>query len=156
MAAAAARLAGGPAAFELSVTNVDKPEQTPEEVRRRLAQFAWHGPVWLTRAPTFAEKAALIPGVAFVVGADTAARVVSPRYYADSEERVVQALAAVRERGCSFLVAARVDSTGRLVTLADLAVPAAHLDLFRPIPVEQFRLDLSSTELRRQSAPPSS
>jgi hypothetical protein len=153
MAAAAARLAGGPAAFELSVTNVDKPEQAPEEVRRRLAQFAWQGPVWLTRAPTFAEKAALIPGVAFVVGVDTAARVVSPRYYADSEERVAQALAAVRERGCSFLVAARVDGTGRLVTLADLAVPAAHRDLFRPIPVEQFRLDLSSTQLRGQGAP---
>src|SRR5262249_35492969 len=67
LAAAAARLLGVPVAFELSVTNVDKPPLSPAEVRRRLAQFAWHGPVWVTRTPTFAEKARLFPGAAFVV-----------------------------------------------------------------------------------------
>jgi hypothetical protein len=153
LAATAARLAGGPAAFELSVTNVDKPALAPEEVRRRLAQFSWEGPLWLTRASTFAEKAVLFPGVAFVVGADTAARVVSPRYYGESAGRMEQALATMRERGCSFLVAARADGAGRLVTLADLALPEAHRDLFRPVPVEAFRLDLSSTQLRGQRTP---
>ena len=39
-----------------------------EEVRRRLAQCTWRAPLWLTRAPTFAEKALLFPGVVFVVG----------------------------------------------------------------------------------------
>jgi hypothetical protein len=153
MAATAARLVGGTAAFELSVANVDKPTLAAEEVRRRLPQFAWHAPLWLTRAPTFVEKAALFPGVIFVVGADTAARIVSPRYYQDSPDRMAEGLAAIRSHACSFLVAGRADSAGRFWTFADLAIPAAHADLFRAIADTEFRLDLSSTQLREQVAP---
>jgi hypothetical protein len=47
----AARLSGAPAAYELSVLNADKPPLIPEEVRRRLGQFAGRAPLWLTRAP---------------------------------------------------------------------------------------------------------
>lgn len=148
MAARAARLAGGPAGFELSVTNVDKPPLAAEEVRRRLAQFSAEATVWLTRAPTFAEKADLFPGVAFVVGADTAARIVAPRYYGDSVERMGQALARIRDRGCRFLVVGRADPGGRFLTLADLAMPPEYGDLFTAIPEAEFRLDLSSTQLR--------
>ncbi|OAI47992.1 hypothetical protein AYO44_08020, partial [Planctomycetaceae bacterium SCGC AG-212-F19] len=75
LAEVAARMTGKPVAFELSGNNVDMPPLTAEEIRQRLRQFAWQAPVWLTRAPTFAEKAALFPGVLFVVGADTAARI---------------------------------------------------------------------------------
>jgi hypothetical protein len=150
MAAVAERLAAGPAAFELSVTNVDKPPLAAEEVRRRLAQFSAEATVWLTRAPTFAKKADLFPGVAFVVGADTAARVVAPRYYGDSEEGMAQALAHVRGRGCRFLVAGRADSQGRFLGLADLNIPAEYRDLFAAIPEAEFRLDVSSTQLRGQ------
>src|SRR5207249_454119 len=63
LADAVARRIGASVAFELSVTNVDKPPLTAEEIRRRAAQFAWRGNLWLTRAPTFAEKAELFPGV---------------------------------------------------------------------------------------------
>src|SRR5215218_2679474 len=52
-AVAAARL-GVPVAFELSVANVDKPDLDAVEVERRVAQFRDAGPVWVTRAPTFA------------------------------------------------------------------------------------------------------
>ena len=83
-------LVGGGPAFELSVANVDKPALAPEEVRRRLAQFAWRAAVWLTRAPTYTEKAELFPGCVFVVGADTAARIVQPRFYQDSEEQMAR------------------------------------------------------------------
>src|SRR5262249_9137181 len=72
LAEAAARLLGVPVAFELPVVNADKPPLAVEEVRRRLAQFAWQAPVWLSRAPTFVEKAEVFPGAVFVVGADTA------------------------------------------------------------------------------------
>src|SRR5579884_289752 len=92
LARAAARRAGGAAAFELTVVNADKAPLTDEEVRRRLAQFAGRAPVWLTRLPTFAEKARHFPGVVFVVGADTAERVVQPRFYGDSPERLAEAL----------------------------------------------------------------
>jgi hypothetical protein len=153
MAAAAARLTGRPAAFELSILNVDKPPLSGEEIRRRLHQLVWRAPVWLTRAPTFVEKAVRFPGAIFVVGADTAARIVAPRYYGGREDQMAQALAQLRAAGCRFLVAGRVDASGRCVRLSDLAMPAAHADLFQEIPEAEFRLDISSTQLRaRQGA----
>jgi hypothetical protein len=151
LAETAARLAGGLAAFELSVVNVDKPPLPLAEVRRRLGQFTWRAPVWLTRAPVFVEKAARFPGVVFVVGADTAERIVQPRYYGDSAERMMEGLAAIRQNGCRFLVAGRADRGGAFRRLEDLAIPPALADLFASVPESAFRLDLSSTELRAQA-----
>jgi hypothetical protein len=148
LAEVASRLAGVPAAFELSVVNADKPPLAEEEVRHRLVPFAWRAPLWLTRAPTFEEKARLFPGAVFVVGADTAARIVQSRFYENSEARMRQALAKLRAAGCRFLVAGRVDREGRFVGLAELALPAEFADLFEAIPAELFRLDVSSTALR--------
>ncbi len=148
LAAVATRRTGRAAAFELSVANVDKPPLSDVEVRRRLTQFAWRAPVWLTRAPTFVEKARLFPGAVFAVGADTAERVVAPRYYGDSESRMNDALAQIREQGCRFLVAGRVVRDGRFAHVADLPIPEEHRDLFEAIPAEVFRADVSSTDLR--------
>jgi hypothetical protein len=142
------RLTGTGAAFELSVTNVDKTPLGPEEVRRRLAQFAWRAPVWLVRAPTFVEKARLFPGTTFVVGADTAERVLAPRYYHGSAEEMGRALEEIRRQGCRFLVAGRAGADGRLTELHHIDIPAAHRDLFVAIPTDAFRVDLSSTALR--------
>jgi hypothetical protein len=148
LAEVAAELVGKPAAFELSVANVDKPLLSLEEVRRRLAQFQERYPVWLTRAPTFLKKSRLFPGVVFAIGVDTAQRLVAPRYYGDSEEQLAAVLAAIRDAGCRFLVAARINSAGQLETLADVAVSPAWQDLFEAIPVTRFRMDVSSTALR--------
>ena len=74
-----------PLAFEISVTNVDKPPLPGRTIRHRLAQFAWKSPVELTRAPTFVEKSRLFPKTTFVIGADTAERLVAPKYYGDEE-----------------------------------------------------------------------
>jgi hypothetical protein len=152
LAAVAARQVGAAPAFELSVVNADKPPLPAEEVRRRLAQFAWRAPIWLTRAPTFAEKADLFPGTAFVVGADTAARIVQPRFYGDSAERMATALGAFHAHGCRFLVAARVDAQGHCVGLDQIEIPPAFRDLFIMIPESAFRLDVSSTALRAGAA----
>jgi nicotinic acid mononucleotide adenylyltransferase/nicotinamide mononucleotide (NMN) deamidase PncC len=144
-----ATLTGLAPAFELSVTNVDKPPLAPEEVRRRVAQFAWRAPVWLTRAPTFAEKSRLFPGATFVVGADTAERIVAPRYYGNSDEQMNRSLQEIHERGCRFLVAGRSGADGSFVELHHLALPAPYGDLFTAIPARQFRFDASSTAIRR-------
>ena len=133
-------------AFEISLVNVEKPAVSDEEVRRRLTQFMWHYPVWLTRAPTIVEKARLFPGAAFVVGADTASRIVALRYYGDSTERMGEALSEFRALQCRFLVAGRVDASGTFVGLDQLTIPESHRDLFRGIP---FRRDVSSTQLRQ-------
>lgn len=137
-----------PLAFELSVTNVDKPPLAGDAVRRRVAQFAWKAPVELTRAPTFVEKSRLFPKATFVIGADTAERVVAPRYYGDDEDRMHGALDEIGNAGGSFLVAVRRDGSGRLRALSDIAMPRRYADLFSEIPEQRFRLDLSSTEIR--------
>jgi hypothetical protein len=114
-----------------------------------VAQFRGRGTVELTRAPTFREKARLFPGTTFVVGVDTAERVLDPRYYDGSQARRQAALDEIAQAGCRFLVAGRVDAAGRFVTLAALEVPGRFAPLFTEIPESRFRSDLSSTTLRR-------
>ena len=137
-----------PVAFEISVINVDKPPLTAGEVRNRLAQFAWKARVELTRAPTFLEKSRLFPGATFVIGADTAERLVARRYYGDDEERMAAALHEIADRGGSFLVAVRADGAGRVRSLGDVAVPQRFAHLFTAIPESRFRLDSSSSDIR--------
>ncbi len=137
-----------PLAFEISVTNVDKPPLASETVRHRLAQFAWKSPVELTRAPTFVEKSRLFPGTTFVVGADTAERLFVPKYYGDDEVRMHMALEEIANSGSSFLVAVRIDAAGRVRALNDIPVPRRYADLFTEIPEHRFRFDTSSSEIR--------
>ena len=147
LALAAERLTGHTATFELSVVNVDKPPLAAEEVRRRLQHFPWRFAVWLTRAPRFTEKASLFPGSTFVVGADTAARLLSPRYYEEADAGLTRALEHIRAQGCRFLVAGRACEGRPFAGLRQLAVPVGFSDLFTEIPETLFRHDISSTAL---------
>ena len=148
-AVAAARL-GVPVHFELSVTNADKPELPRDEVERRLAQFAGFAPVWLTRAATFEAKAALFPGAAFVLGWDTAVRVIDPKYYGGEGGRDA-ALRKLLDCGCKMVVGGRLDTDGsfRVWDGGKVAVPFA--ELFVPLTEADFRVDVSSTELREKT-----
>lgn len=148
LAARAAERLGLPVAYELSIANVEKPDLPPAEVERRLEQFRGKASVFVTGAPTFREKAALFPGCTFVVGADTAVRIVHPRYYGHDSEAMIRALTAIREHGCRFFVGGRVDSAGRFVEVADIAIPQTYRDLFTGLSEQAFRVDISSTELR--------
>jgi hypothetical protein len=59
----------------------------------------------------------------------------------------------LRECGCSFIVAGRLDSgSGSFKGLHDIDVPQELADLFHGISEEAFRLDISSTELRKKLA----
>ncbi|PWU23704.1 MAG: hypothetical protein C5B48_08115 [Candidatus Rokuibacteriota bacterium] len=148
LARAAAEMLGKPVHFEISVLNVDKPALSADEVRRRLAQFAGQATVELTRAPTFLEKARLFAGATFVIGADTAERLVATRYYGDQQSQMEAALDEMAERGVRFLVAVRRDATGTLRSLDDAAIPPRYAGLFTAIPESCFRVDVSSTALR--------
>jgi hypothetical protein len=148
LARVAEELKQQPLAFEISVTNVDKPPLAGETVRHRLAQFAWKSPVELTRAPTFVEKSRLFPRTTFVIGADTAERLIAPRYYGDDEIRMHVALEEIANSGVSFLVAVRIDAAARVRTLSDIPVPRRYADLFSEIPERRFRFDTSSSEIR--------
>ena len=144
--AAAARL-GVAVHFELSVTNADKPELPQAEVVRRVGQFAGVGPVWLTRAATFEAKAALFPGAAFVLGWDTAVRVIDPRYYGDEPARDA-ALRKLRDLRCRLVVGGRLDAAGVFRVWDGGAVADEFAELFVALAEADFRADVSSTMLR--------
>lgn len=157
MAAIAEQLLGVPVAWELSAFNVDKPPLDYLEVQRRLAQHPAQQSIWLTRAPTFAEKAELFPGATFIVGADTISRIAEPRYYGGDERARDAAVEQIARRGCRFLVFGRLvpvadgSATGagpEFLTLGHLALPPALNALCREVPADAFREDISSTELR--------
>ncbi len=146
MAEAVAEHLGRPAIFELPLVNAEKDAIELVEAHRRAQQFAGIGTLALTGEALFAGKAALFPGCVFVLGADTAARILDPRFY-DGPGGVLRALDEVRRHGCRFLVAGRrVGET--FLTLADLDLPAGHADLFEALPAREFRKDISSTEIR--------
>ena len=147
LARAAEQILGNEVVFELSVLNVDKPPLEEVEVRQRLAQFASRATVVLTRAETFRKKADLFPGCTFVIGWDTAVRLVAPRYYGGDESAMLTALAEIWAAGCRFLVAGREEG-GAFRTLADVPVPQGFHPLFQEVPESLFRADVSSTALR--------
>ena len=146
---AAAKQLGGTVACELSMANAEKRPLTVREVERRCKQFAGQV-VAVTAAATFVEKSRLFPGTTFVVGADTAARIVAPRFYGGDAERMDAALSHIREQACSFLVAAR-RSRRELVSLDKLPIPPRHTGLFQEIPSADFLMDLSSTRIRERT-----
>lgn len=150
MSRAATTMTQQPVAFELAAVNVDKPPLPADIILDRIAQFAGRYPIYISRAPTFLEKARLYPNCTFVVGYDTAVRILHPRYYQDSSEAMLAALAEIASQGCSFLVAGRVSEDGRFHTAADLEAPNDYGRLFASIPERYFRQDISSTELRQR------
>ena len=151
LAAAAQRITGRLPGLELSVTNVDKAELGYREVIERVVPLRGEFPLVITRAPTFQEKARLFPGACFVIGYDTASRLLQPEYYGGSMEAMMQALVEISESGCRFLVAGRVQD-GVFRTLDDLDIPQGiNPDLLQGVPESAFRSDTSSTQVRNST-----
>ena len=148
MAEAAQTLLEHPVTFELAAMNVDKPSLSPQIVLQRMAQFAGRYSVLASHAPTYLQKSQLYPGATFIVGYDTAIRILDPRYYQQSYDNMLAALGQIRTQGCRFLVAGRTDKDGSFRTLADIQLPSSYADLFDAIPADLFRLDISSSQLR--------
>lgn len=136
-------------AYELSVANVDKPFLDYREIERRLAQF--DRAVWLTRLPTFIEKARRFPDATFIVGLDTLIRIAEPRYYGGKLMRD-EALKELAEYGASYVVFGRL-LDGRFQVLADLIdrLPASLAERSTGVSAERFNNPLSSTGLRQTS-----
>ena len=111
--------------------------------------------MFVSRQATFAEKARYFAGVTFVVGVDTALRIVEPRFYDGGTRGVEAALTSLREAGARFLVAGRQTGSS-FQTLANVPIPAGFDDVFVELPESEFRADVSSTELRGRSEDPGS
>ena len=146
MARAAAKTLKRPVMYELSIDNADKDTLSQQDVTRRMRQMAWSRPVVLTRAPRFVDKAQLFSGCTFVIGCDTAVRLLDASYYG-GEAGMLAALEEIRTCGGSFLVAGRL-TAGAFQRLGDIRLPDGLAGMFSALPEEQFRMDVSSTEIR--------
>jgi hypothetical protein len=148
MAAIAAKQLGKPVTFEISIENVDKPPLDFTEMHDRAAQFA-ASPYQLafTRAPTFDKKSELFPGATFVVGVDTITRIGDARYYDNDPAAAEAVFERIANRGCRFLVFGR-QCDGKFQSLNDLNLPESLRKLCDEVPEDEFRADVSSTELR--------
>ncbi|XP_010554071.1 PREDICTED: uncharacterized protein LOC104823950 isoform X2 [Tarenaya hassleriana] len=139
--------------FEISAVNADKPPLSIEQIKDRVKQFETVGEtVIISNQPYFYKKAEIFPGSAFVIGADTASRLVNPKYYYGSHERMVEVLGSCKQAGCTFLVGGR-NVDGAFKVLEDIDMPEEIRDMFISIPAEMFRMDISSTELRNRQRP---
>lgn len=105
-----------PCSLEISIQNVDKGELSPKQIDERLTTIGksglftkyWISPnktdVLLTKAPTFVEKAKLFPEATFIIGFDTATRIMDPKYAGPIED----VLAFFEKNNTKFILFPRI------------------------------------------------
>ncbi|XP_022152326.1 uncharacterized protein LOC111020072 [Momordica charantia] len=136
--------------FEISAVNADKPPLSVSQIKDRVEKFKNVGKsVIISNQPYFYKKAELFPGSAFVIGADTAARLIDPKYYDGDYKKMLDILVRCKSTGCTFLVGGR-NIDGVFKVLEDFKIPEELRDMFIPIPPDKFRMDISSTQIRKQ------
>ncbi|CAL8995028.1 unnamed protein product [Prunus brigantina] len=136
--------------FEISAVNADKPPLSTSQIKDRVKQFEKVGKtVIISNQPYFYKKAELFPGSAFVIGADTAERLINPKYYNGDYKKMLEILIGCKKTGSTFLVGGR-NVDGVFKVLEDFDIPEELGDMFISIPEEKFRMDLSSTEIRKR------
>jgi len=125
--------------------------------------------VCITSEPLFVSKSTLFPGCIFLIGADTLARLTNPKYYVSnassttsnedltSSYSLVAALTTIKDKGCNFIVGGRKGHDNDFDTLSSVFsrsdniakhLPQSLLGIFKGLTEDEFRLDLSSTEIR--------
>ena len=122
----------------------------------RVQQFRGISPVIVSRLPLYVEKSKFYPSCSFVIGADVCRKILDPKYTGESIAQMYCDLEQIRGRGCRFLVAGRKNSITEEFETVDTILEEKilnHVDreaisnLFQP--VNGFRVDLSSSEIRK-------
>ncbi|MEM7097417.1 MAG: hypothetical protein AAF541_04090 [Pseudomonadota bacterium] len=137
---------GKDGAFELAVKNADKPAIDHLTLSERLEQF--EQPVWLTNTPNFVDKAKLFPNCTFALGIDTMVRIAQPRFYQSGETGLGQAVSDFNRLNTRFLVFGRLQDN-EFLGLEDIELPDDLGALCQGVPETTYRMDISSTDLRR-------
>ena len=158
--------------FEISAFNADKPPLSLQEMERRLEQFLPTSPqiqsaglpygsygVVFSNEPLFSAKSHLFSGCSFVVGVDTFSRIINPKYYSNSPYEMVAALCYMHAQGTHMYIGGRKNSDdGSFQTLAEAMsavsdiLPADVRAMFTGLSEEEFRSDISSTDIRARVA----
>ena len=134
--------------YELSITNVDKPALDYVEIRERLLQFSGQT-LWLTRAATFLDKIDIFPASTFVMGADTYKRLCDPKYYGGSADAAARSVRHIAESVRGIIVFGR-QIAGLFENSVQNDVPETLRRVSLFISEQDFRRDISSTQLRQQ------
>ncbi len=137
--------------FELAIVNADKGAIDDQLIERRLNQFESRGlNLLITTQPYFYKKALMLPDQHFALGYDTFVRLLDLKYYEGSSDKLLEILRWLDAVGTKFLVAGRLNQAKNLFEYLDEdalnIVPMKYLHMFQA--VKDFRVDLSSTELR--------
>ena len=129
--------------FEISIFNVDKSQIDFFDLNERIKQFRSIGKLIITNSPTFTEKSSIFKKSIFVVGYDTALRLIDKKYYSYN---IHDAYIKIKKNECSFLVTGRyIDKKYYDPNEIDYG---EFKDFFSILPENKFRLDISSTILR--------
>lgn len=151
----------------LSLDNGESDESFPQQ---------WG--IVLTRAPLFEEKLKILrskvlnrlegpgdsPRVNFVIGTDTMVRILNPKYYRDkSRAGMIESLLELKASGASFIVGGRLEQSPaqtsddlsaapRFVSGKDdlVGLPDEVSSMFTIMEESEFRVDLSSSEIRKE------
>jgi nicotinic acid mononucleotide adenylyltransferase len=137
-----------------------------EENTSILSRCRWG--VILTNAPLFKQKVDILQPLhisrtdnkpkplPFVIGTDTLVRLVDPKYYNHSYEAMVE---AIEDMACDFVVGGRLEQKKSDETATPTFVSGSEEidklpDSIRSkfTALEDFRVDISSTEIRRQQS----
>ena len=143
----AQELTGKIGAYEMSVKNVDKPNIQEGLILERLNQFEKSNIVLVTASQLFLQKSQLFPGSTFVIGYDTAVRLLDPKYYDNNVRLMHKSIEEIMENKCNFLVAGRLYKN-TFKGLSSINIPPTFSHIFAEIPESEFRIDVSSSDLR--------
>ena len=130
--------------YEISIKNVDKSKINFNDLINRINQFKSLGKLVVTNSAKFEEKSNIFKKSIFVIGYGTALRLVDDKYYDDDFRK---SLKIIEKNNCSFLV------SGRFINKKYKKPNNINFEeydyLFNILSEEKFRIDISSTELRR-------
>ena len=130
--------------FEISIKNVDKSEVNFNDLMDRINQFKSLGKLVVTNSAKFEEKSKIFKESIFVIGYDTALRLVDNKYYSDDFRK---SLKIIEKNNCSFLVSGRfINKNYKKPNNINFK---GYDYLFNILSEEKFRIDISSTQLRR-------
>ncbi len=150
---ASQRFPDRPLTFELSIANPDKALLDIDVLLFRVSQFHGKYPITVTSHPLFIDKADLFPDSIFIVGADTALRIVNPKYYGNLAAAMTSTVANIIHKGCCrFLVVGRALEGLVFTNGFNTIEKALGADLvstgFIFLNETDFRIDISSSQLR--------
>ena len=136
--------------YEISILNIDKGAIEEGIVEKRMSQFSNAGlNLLLTAEPYFYKKALLLPDQHFVLGFDTFIRLLDLKYYDHSVDKLCEIMTMLDHSNTRFLVGGRLNPQTHLFEkLGDHSniIQKQFVHMFEGI--EEFRVDLSSTEIR--------